>query len=182
MLQDKISIEQLNKKDIDAFHILYTKYYKALVLYSIQFLGSIDIAEDIVQDLFSSLWETNNEIQSIITLQNYLYTSVRNSSLDYLKHKHVQDKYIKYALSEMQEQSNNYEDEEDFHEEEVYRRIFDTINELPARCREVFLLYMKGKKNEEIATSLKISAETVKTQKKRAMKVLRKISFFLQIL
>ena len=58
--------------------------------------------------------------------------------------------------------------------EEVYRQLFETIDALPERCREVFLMYMEGKKNEEVATALHVSIETVKTQKKRAMSILRK--------
>ena len=60
-------------------------------------------------------------------------------------------------------------EEEDTNEEEVYRLLFRAIDKLPTRCREIFLLHMDGKKNEEIATALGISIETVKTQKKRAI-------------
>ena len=66
------------------------------------------------------------------------------------------------------------EDEEGFFSEEVYRQLFETIDALPERCREVFLMYMEGRKNEEVATALHVSIETVKTQKKRAMSILRK--------
>lgn len=64
-------------------------------------------------------------------------------------------------------------EEEDTNEEEVYRLLFRAIDKLPARCREIFLLHMDGKKNEEIATVLGISIETVKTQKKRAIQSIK---------
>ena len=64
-------------------------------------------------------------------------------------------------------------EEEDTNEEEVYRLLFRAIDKLPTRCREVFLLHMDGKKNEEIATLLGISIETVKTQKKRAIQFIK---------
>ena len=63
--------------------------------------------------------------------------------------------------------------EEDTNEEEVYRLLFRAIDKLPTRCREIFLLHMDGKKNEEIATALGISIETVKTQKKRAIQSIK---------
>ena len=58
--------------------------------------------------------------------------------------------------------------------EEIFRQLFMTIDSLPERCKQVFLLHMEGKKNEEIAAALYVSLETVKTQKKRAMSLLRK--------
>ena len=64
-------------------------------------------------------------------------------------------------------------DEEAVNDEEIYRHLFKLIDELPPRCREIFLLYMEGKKNEEIAAMLQLSVETVKTQKKRAMAYIR---------
>ena len=64
-------------------------------------------------------------------------------------------------------------EEEDTNEEEVYRLLFRAIDKLPTRCREIFLLHMDGKKNEEIATALGISIETVKTQKKRAIQSIK---------
>ena len=64
--------------------------------------------------------------------------------------------------------------EEDTNEEEVYRLLFKSIDQLPPRCREIFVLQMEGKKNEEIAQTLGLSIETVKTQKKRAVQAIKK--------
>lgn len=57
--------------------------------------------------------------------------------------------------------------------EELYRQLFEAIDELPARCREVFLMHLEGKGNEDIARELALSVLTVKTQKRRAMAYLR---------
>ena len=58
-------------------------------------------------------------------------------------------------------------------EEELYRLLFKTIDELPDKCRNIFLLHLEGKGNEEIALLLNLSILTVKTQKKRAMSYIR---------
>ena len=63
--------------------------------------------------------------------------------------------------------------EADYQKEEIYRQLYLAIDRLPKKCREIFLMYMDGKKNEEIAQILSISIETVKTQKKRAMRFLK---------
>jgi len=60
------------------------------------------------------------------------------------------------------------------YEQEIYRQVFAAIEELPPRCKKVFEMHLQGKKNSEIASLLNLSIETVKTQKKRAMRHLRK--------
>ena len=56
---------------------------------------------------------------------------------------------------------------------EVMRLLFQTIDQLPPRCREIFLLYMDGMKNEKIAETLQLALDTVKNQKKKALHILR---------
>ncbi|MDE6822274.1 MAG: RNA polymerase sigma-70 factor [Bacteroides acidifaciens] len=170
----EISIEQVNKLDATAFRMLYKTYYKALVCYAMQITGELGVAEDIVQELFSTLWEKQMSFKSLVTFKAYLYNSVRNASIDYLKHKDVEFNYLQKILESHQAYRVGDEEEDDFFTEEIFRQLFMTIDSLPERCRQVFLLYMEGKKNEEIAAALYVSLETVKTQKKRAMSFLRK--------
>ncbi len=187
MHNDLTDIEQINKLNATTFHLLYKNYYKALVNYSAHFVDNYDAAEDITQDLFSKLWEQKITFKSLASFRIYLYNSIRNSSLDYLKHKNVESGYLQ-KVANMHEPYQLWEsNEEDLWTEEVYRQLFLTIDDLPKRCREVFLMYMNGKSNEEISTALYISIETVKTQKKRGMAFLRKklnknAFFLLQIL
>ena len=81
----EISIEQINKLDATAFRMLYKTYYKALVCYAIQITGESGAAEDIVQELFSTIWEKQMSFKSLVSFKAYLYNSVRNASIDYLK-------------------------------------------------------------------------------------------------
>ncbi|TRX47412.1 RNA polymerase sigma-70 factor [Bacteroides sp. HF-5092] len=170
----EISIEQINKLDATAFRMLYKTYYKALVCYAIQITGESGVAEDIVQELFSTIWEKQMSFKSLVSFKAYLYNSVRNASIDYLKHKDVEFDYLQKIIESHQAYRVGDEEEDDFFTEEIFRQLFMTIDSLPERCKQVFLLYMEGKKNEEIAAALYVSLETVKTQKKRAMSFLRK--------
>ena len=163
-------IENLNKQQTSAYHQLYDEYYKVLVLYAINFLSSQQAAEDIVQELFATMWEKKMKFLSLPSFRTYLYNSVRNASLNYLKHQNVESLYLEHLANTYRE---ILEEEEDTNEEEVYRLLFRAIYKLPTRCREVFLLHIDGKKNEEIATLLGISIETVKTQKKRAIQFIK---------
>mgnify|MGYP002279543418 CR=1 FL=1 len=100
---------------------------------------------------------------SLPSFRTYLYNSIRNASLNYLKHQNVESLYLERLASTYREIT----EEEDTNEEEIYRLLFRAIDNLPTRCREIFL------KNEEIATALGISIETVKTQKKRAIQSIK---------
>ena len=170
MNEEKSSfIKGINEQHPAAYHQLYNEYYKALVLYAINFLSSQQAAEDIVQDLFATMWEKKMRFLSLPSFRTYLYNSIRNASLNYLKHQNVESLYLERLTSTYREIT----EEEDTNEEEVYRLLFRAIDKLPTRCREIFLLHMDGKKNEEIATALGISIETVKTQKKRAIQSIK---------
>ncbi len=166
---DDIFLEKINRQSSAAFHELYNEYYKALVIYTSNFLETTGIAEDIVQEIFATIWEKKVSFISLQSLKAYLYNSTRNAALNYLKHQHVESGYIKYVQDTYREIS-----EEETNEEEVYRLLFRTIDQLPPRCREIFVLHMEGRKNEEIAKTLGLSIETVKTQKKRAVRFLKK--------
>ena len=86
-----------------------------------------------------------------------------------IKHQEVEQRYVDLVKNEDELEFP----EADYQKEEIYRQLYLAIDRLPKKCREIFLMYMDGKKNEEIAQILSISIETVKTQKKRAMRFLK---------
>jgi RNA polymerase sigma-70 factor (family 1) len=167
-----IQIKQINEKNPDAFRILYQTYYKALVYYTMQQIDSLEAAEDIVQELFISIWEKNLQFSNDTSFRVYLYNSIRNSSINYIRHKEVEANYQKLNALIASE-----EVEEEIHfifEDNIYKELFRIIDDLPKRSREVLLLLMEGKKVKEVAESLNITVETVKTHKKRAILFIRK--------
>lgn len=156
----------INRKDI--FERLFSDYYGILVYYAQKYTKREDIAEDIVQDVFASLWEENRIFPSQANFRSFLYISIRNAAFDYLRHQNVESRYIEEALT-----ANRFLSDDSFQKEEVFRLLFKQIDLLPERCREIFLLHLEGYDNDAIAKKLSLSIETVKTQKKRAMKTLR---------
>lgn len=156
----------INRKDI--FERLFSDYYEILVCYAQKYTKREDIAEDIVQDVFASLWEENRIFPSQANFRSFLYISIRNAAFDYLRHQNVESRYIEEALT-----ANRFLSDDSFQKEEVFRLLFKQIDLLPERCREIFLLHLEGYDNDAIAKKLSLSIETVKTQKKRAMKTLR---------
>lgn len=174
-MQQELTIDilrQWNEKTADA---LYNAYYRAMVVFSKQIVKDVDTSEDIVQDVFSALWEKKIAFEDLSQFRAYMYNAVRNRSLKHVaKNKHLQVSIDNHDVS-----SSEFHllptGEEDFYSEEIYRQMILAIESLPDRQRSVFLLAIEGKKNSEIAEALHISEETVKTHRKRGMAKLRDI-------
>lgn len=165
-------ITQICEWNDKSMSLLYDKFYRALVSYGCQFVER-EIAEDIVQELFSVLWEHRPQFKSLPQLTSYFYTTVHNAAFNHLRHQNVHNNYRQGILEQLQEFMLVDDEADSFNKEEIYRQLFAAIDELPPRQREIFLLCMKGKKNKDIAEQLQISAETVKVQKRRAISSLR---------
>lgn len=162
-----MSNQQLSTWDENVFHQLYNNYYKALVNYAMQMLGTQDSAEDVVQNAFMQLWQQGRLSRGDNHIRAFLYNITRNAAIDRLRHdKIVQDYQESYEI-------NANGEEDSIFTEEVFRQLFEEIDRLPSRQREIFLLLMKGQKNREIAENLNIAEETVKKLRFRGMKTLR---------
>ena len=166
-------LQKINDRQVEAYRILYDEYYPAQVVYASTFLASDEVAEDIVQELFVSMWEKRVTFVSFPAFKTYLYKFIKNSALNYLKHQGVEERYKEALQNNL---SDEELDEEELDREEEYRHLFQAIDKLPSLCREIFLLSLEGKKNKEIAEMLQISTETIKTQKIRAINRLKKYS------
>ena len=133
----------------------------------------METAEDIVQDVFSAMWEKKIPFENLSQFRVYMYNAVRNRSLKQV----AKNKHIEVSIDNSDISSEEFHllpsGEEDFYSEEIYRRMILAIESLPDRQRSVFLLAIEGKKNSEIAETLHISEDTVKTHRKRGMATLR---------
>ncbi len=153
-----------------AYKELFFTYFEPLTLYAKKYLGDLDTAQDVVQEVFSYLFENRESLAITESLKSFLYKSVGNRSLNLLKHEGVKDRnhsLIKHNSSEAFE--------EDFMElSELEVRISKLIDTLPPECARIFRMSrMEQKSNQEIADALNISKRTVETQISKALKVLR---------
>lgn len=169
--RDEHFIKQINSKQPKVFREVFDEFYNSLVYFAMRYVERIEIAEDLVQELFVRVWESDTQYASYCSFRTFLYTSVKNACLDYMKHKNVEGKYIAYVLE-------HPETEEELAtritEEEVYRLFLKVLEELSERRKVIFKLHLQGKKNEEIARLLHISTETVKSAKKEAVRYFKK--------
>lgn len=152
----------------------YNKYYRVLVIYALKMVADETVAEDIVQDVFINILKLKRSFDDELQLRAYLYAGVRNRVLDHQKHVNVKQTYINKVQENPHAYHLNSNGEEEFFSEEIYRRLFELVDTLPERQREVFIKLMEGKKLKEIAEEMNISFETVRTQKHRGLNTLRK--------
>ena len=157
----------MNKSAIDIDKI-FKCYYRPLCLYALHYVHNTDISEDIVQDSFFSLWERINSVE-IENVKAYLYKTVRNRSLDYLKENSIYETNL--SPFDLEDILTDEEAEERSLAEARMWTIIDTLSE---RCREVFLLNKRdGMKYKEIADRLHISVNTVDNHISKALLLIR---------
>ena len=162
----EILVTRLADGDKNAYSRIFYEFYTPLLLYSSKYTGNREASEDIVQDFFCRLWENRKKLVRDKSFLAYIFYSVRNRSLNYLRDTRS------VSIEGFEKQS-----EEDFlseiMEEEVYKEVYAAVQKLPDRCRQIFLLKLDGKENHEIAALLQISEETVRSQLRRGRELLQ---------
>ncbi|MCW3806633.1 RNA polymerase sigma-70 factor [Plebeiibacterium marinum] len=173
-------IKDLNDGSDSAFRTLFDLFYPSLCLFSEKYVVNTSAAQDIAQEAFVKYWEKHHTFDNILKIKSYLYVSVRNASLNYLRlKKHT------LALDDLKKIES-----EDFYkdiliEEETYRIFYQAINSLPNQMKTVIQFTLEGLKNKEIAEQMGISENTVHSHKKEAYKKLKenlKVHYLLDLL
>ena len=162
----------LNRKDLSAFKIVYQHYYKSLCFFAHGYLKEDTLVEDVVQDVFTQVWENVPQLKDATKLQSYLYMMVRNRCLN---HKRNLGHFEKYSEQELQLEDWETDESMRLIKAEIIREIMDSLEKLPERAKEVFKLsYLTQLREPEVADRLGISVNSVKTHKKRAKDLLKK--------
>lgn len=153
---------------------LFDSSYPMLCVFANKYLNDVEVSKDIVQTVFIKIWENKIEFQSEISVKSFLYSSIKNKSLDYIKSKHY--KSTDYMSAN---KIAKIETEPFFLREvvivETHGVIENAINTLPKKCAQILRLSINDLTNSEIAEKLSISINTVKAQKKIAYKKLKPI-------
>lgn len=136
--------------------------------YSLNYTKDSFAAEEVVENVMLQLWENRLKFEKINDIKSYLYTMVKNGSINALKQQQ--------KLVELDESISDEILEFDYNilEEEVYPALIVALNSLPEKCKEVFeLSCLQGMKYKDIAQQLAISVNTVKSQRARAIELLK---------
>lgn len=153
---------------------LFTAYYKPLVFFAARLLGSTEDAEDVVIQVFTKLWTSREQLGAVKQLKSFLYTTVKNASLDLMRQ---QKKFQSLQVSDDFWKEKAADDNLGLEatRAEVIKIIYEQINELPDKCKQVFLLsYIEGLSTQQVADTLGISVSNVTSQRSRAIQLLRK--------
>lgn len=169
-----LDLNVIHQWNDDSLEMLYSNFYKALVVFSVQIVSDISVAEEIVQDIFVRTWQKRNTYKSVGTLKAYLYNSVRNKSISYMRHKNVERSRIEAFERDFRLMQEDDEQAVEQHREEMFRKLLLAIDALPPKQRQLFMLTVQGKTSEEIAEEMNISVLTVKKQRQRGLERLRK--------
>jgi RNA polymerase sigma-70 factor (ECF subfamily) len=169
-----VQISELSAKirngDRGAFELLFQAMYGQLCAYAERFVGDADNAEEIVQDIFVRVWQKREQIDITYSIKSYLYQSVRNASLNQIKHENIVREHQQYekAVGSVTDESDTMVTME------LEERIRAAVESLPDERRRIFRMSRdEGLKYKEIAEQLNISVKTVENQIGRALKSLR---------
>ncbi len=161
--------------DMDSLDRLFVKYYPRLIYFADSIIKNKPAAEDIVCNAFIKTWQSEALLESETHFTNYLYRVIRN---DCIKHQQKQRRDlnasadIKYLYGN-DTQSNIFDT---MVRAELLGRLYEGMKQLAPQCRQVAeMMFVEGKTTSEIAEAMELSTSTVKTQKARAIKTLKKI-------
>lgn len=172
MSTDKPILAALKKGDEQAYKHLFHTYFTDLVLYACRLLKNKENAEDLVQELFISFWYEKKYTYITNDLEGYLYRSLRNSCLNYLRDENNRQTKLSQIPMETKVEPTFSEDfaASEKEREELYR----AVGKLPSQCKQIFTLCcLHDMTYQETADHLGVSINTVRTQMGRALKSLR---------
>ena len=174
MLNELLILTKIKAGDIKAFEELFRRYYFPLCCYAAGITGRMEVAEEIVEELFYVLWKDREQLQIFQSVKNYLYRATRNQSIQYCEHEEVKERYRESVLT-----ASSSEQVTDPHQqmeyEELQKLINNTLEKLPERRMQIFKMHRtEGKKYAEIAVQLSLSVKTVEAEMTKTLRTLRK--------
>lgn len=160
------------------FEIIFKDLFKPLCGFAMKYIGDLDESKNVVHEAFIAVWQKFETLPQDTNFKSYLYTAVRNRSLNYLR-----DRKQHVTLEGVQEGGIEGADR-DMEVKELEREIELAINTLPEKCRMVFeMSRFEGLKYTEIAMKMNISVKTVEAQMSKALSVMKKqLANFLSVL
>lgn len=165
-------IHLMREGDDQAFTVIFNRYDRLLFIYTYKKLKDKETAKDIVQEVFTMLWNSRNGLEIKTSLVSYLYSAVRNKAFNVFRDKLINDKYLESLGRFVQGQVGTT----DYlvREKDIRELIEKEISALPEKMQLIFRMRKEQfMTNKDIAEKLEISEQTVETHMKRALKTLK---------
>ncbi len=170
-LTDEEILELLNRGEAQGIELIFRQYYAYICKAVYKIIPDANLVEDLAQEVFYELWRKRGQLQVSTSLKGYLRRSAVNRALNYIR-----DQRIKFAEEEQApvQKSTLPTAPQRMNAAELQVKIDKAIDELPERCRIIFVLSrFEEMSYREIAEQLDISAKTVENQVSKALKLLR---------
>ena len=169
---DKHLLSQIRNNNVEVYKHLFELYYRELYFFSRKFLENREVAEEVVQDVFIALWENRDVLIIKKSIKSYLFTSVKNRSINYLKSKINNINFVN--IDSADSENHILITDQPLELEELDNLIHKAVLSLPPRCKEMFHLSRNSEMTyQEIADVLGVSKETVKFQISEAIKKIK---------
>jgi len=171
-INEQLLITRLKKGNLQAYEIVFLSYTTRLCNYICKLSNDKELSKDLVQNVMIRLWEKRSSLQINTSVRSYLFRACHNEFLMHIrKQKREQDMLdiLKWeTLSQI-----HVEQKENLTEIKL-QKIEKAIEQLPAKCKQVFKLSrLEQKKHKEIAVLLGISTKTIENQITKAVKFLK---------
>jgi RNA polymerase sigma-70 factor (ECF subfamily) len=162
---------EYTQEELNAFKVIFEKYYESIRNFVYFKTGDIDVAEDIVQETFIKVWEIRENIVTK-TVKSLLYAMAANSIKNHFRHKKV---VLNFANSKNDESENTDTADADLQQQEMHNKLLYILNEMPEKSKEVFLLNRIEKLTyQEIAERLDLSVKAIEKRMHEALIHIRK--------
>lgn len=158
--------------DESVFERIFLEYWEKMYNTCFHFTGDGAIAEELVQDIFRSLWERRDNLLIDNGIENYLVRAARLKSFEYLRNAAIETRNLReisYTTPATENHTENL-----IYYNALTEQVGRIVNALPEQCQRVFRMSREnGMNNKEIAHSLAISEKTVENQITKALRTLR---------
>lgn len=169
----KISSKQ-QFDEVQAFELIFRKYYIRLCGFANKFIANTAEAEEIVQEVFLNIWAKKDQLTLNNEIKPYLFKSVQNLCFNFIEHQKVIDNYYSVIEVVYKNQKEDFDTYESVLFTEFQEKVAQAIGSLPEECRKIFKMSREdGLKYSEIADKLNLSVKTVETQMSRALSKLK---------
>lgn len=164
-------LKQIAAGDQAAFRQVYVYFYKRLYTFALAIVKTRESAEEITEDVFVRIWQKRGTLPAIQNLRVYLYTAIKNSSLNYLSRKAKESITEPFDHIHVELSESTLTPEQILITAEIHQKIQKAVEALPPRCKMIFKLVREdGLKYKEIAEILNISINTIDAQMAIAVK------------
>lgn len=151
----------------ESFDSLFRQFYAPMVLYAYSRLNNREQAEDVVQEVFSKLLESDFSIADTQKIRNYLFAVLKNKIIDIFRYNQ------RHQRGELLDSPSDESIEESIFELELYERLYEEVKTLPVKISEAMQLRMQGYDDHEIAEMQNINYNTVRSRIHKGIELLR---------